>query len=125
MFGIEHIPALAAWSQENLKRSSSSADPLDSKISIRVGDGYLGLPDEAPFDAIHVGAAAPKIPPALIDQLRPGGRLVIPIGPVDGPQELIQVDKDTDGAVTMKPILDVRCGGCAKVTGCRLSSALP
>ncbi|MBI1308702.1 MAG: protein-L-isoaspartate(D-aspartate) O-methyltransferase [Proteobacteria bacterium] len=62
-----------------------------------VGDGTLGWPSQAPFDAIVVTAAGPKIPTALTDQLAPGGRLVIPVGPQENVQQLVRVVKGMDG----------------------------
>ena len=73
----------------------------------RTGDGGLGWPEQAPFDAIIVTAATPDVPPALIEQLRPGGRLVIPIGPRHGDQELIVLTKDAAGEVTRRDVLPV------------------
>lgn len=69
-------------------------------------DGRLGWPENAPYDAIHVGAAAPEIPQPLIDQLKPGGRLVIPVG--KSFQDLKVVDKKIDGSVTIQSKLSVR-----------------
>ena len=69
-------------------------------------DGRDGFPEHAPYDAIHVGAAAPSIPPALTDQLKPGGRLVIPVGEVF--QELIVIDKDLKGELKKSEHLSVR-----------------
>lgn len=66
------------------------------------GDGYAGYPEWAPYDVIHVGAAAPSLPPALLEQLAPGGRLVSPVGPAGGPQELVVVDKDEEGRLTAR-----------------------
>ena len=77
--GIEHIEPLAQLSVENLRKSYSSA--LESKaIEIVCGDGRQGYPEEAPYDGIHVGAAAPEVPQALLQQLKIGGKLVIPVG---------------------------------------------
>jgi protein-L-isoaspartate(D-aspartate) O-methyltransferase len=70
-----------------------------------VGDGYAGWPQHAPFDAIHVGAAAPAVPQALLEQLAPGGRLVIPVGKHS--QELMQYDKDAGGHVKSKALYGV------------------
>lgn len=71
-----------------------------------VVDGRQGWPEFAPYDAIHVGAAAPEIPPALIEQLKPGGRLVIPVGTIS--QELKVVDKNADGTVHIQSETGVR-----------------
>lgn len=71
-----------------------------------MADGRLGWPEEAPYDAIHVGAAAPEIPPALIEQLKPGGRMVIPVGNIF--QDLKVVDKNSDGSVSIRTETSVR-----------------
>ncbi len=75
-------------------------------VETRIGDGYAGWPDAAPFDAIIVTAAPDHIPPALIAQLKPGGRLVIPVGTLA--QELMVVRKDADGATLNETIVPVR-----------------
>ena len=76
-------------------------------IETRIGDGYAGWPEHAPYDGIIVTAAAPFIPPALVEQLAPGGRLVIPVGEMYGHQELLLVQKDADGTLHQKDILGV------------------
>jgi len=75
----------------------------------RTGDGYRGIADAAPFDAILVTAAAPEIPRPLLDQLKPGGRMVIPIGGADE-QQLEVVTRDADGSIHEEPLLDVLFG---------------
>ena len=75
-------------------------------VETRIGDGYAGWPDAAPFDAIIVTAAPDHIPPALIAQLKPGGRLVIPVGTLA--QELMVVRKDADGRTLNETIVPVR-----------------
>jgi len=77
-------------------------------VRTRIGDGYAGWPDEAPFDGIIVTAAAPYLPQPLVDQLKSGGRLVIPLGEQGGAQSLFVIDKDTRGVVTRRKVLDVR-----------------
>jgi protein-L-isoaspartate(D-aspartate) O-methyltransferase len=77
-------------------------------IEARIGDGYQGWPEKGPFDAIVVTAAAPRIPQALVDQLRPGGRMAIPVGAPGGAQELVLVTKAADGRVEQKNVLGVR-----------------
>ncbi|KAI8422389.1 hypothetical protein MSG28_006246 [Choristoneura fumiferana] len=71
------------------------------------GDGRAGYEPEAPYNAIHVGAAAPSLPQALIAQLKPGGRLIVPVGPEGGEQHLTQVDKAADGTTTVKKLMGV------------------
>lgn len=71
-----------------------------------VADGRLGWPEFEPYDAIHVGAAAPDIPPALIEQLKPGGRMVIPVGNLF--QYLKVVDKNPDGSISVRDETSVR-----------------
>ncbi len=98
---IEVIPELAA----------SAAAALTGQgrlnVELRTGDGALGWPELAPFDAIIVTAAARDIPPALLEQLRPGGRMVIPVGPRHGDQKLLLVSKDATGTVTQRTVLPV------------------
>ena len=104
--GIEHIPELVSDSIRNLRTNWSHL--LDSgKIHMVAGDGRAGYPSHAPYSAIHVGAAAPSIPDALIDQLAPGGRMVIPVGPNGGSQSIMFVDKDQSGRVSQSRELGV------------------
>ena len=69
-------------------------------VVVHCGDGYEGLPAEAPFDAIIVTAAPPRIPRALVEQLAPGGRMVLPVGPRGENQDLVLLRKDAEGNVT-------------------------
>jgi protein-L-isoaspartate(D-aspartate) O-methyltransferase len=75
-------------------------------VHTRIGDGYQGWPEEAPFDAIVVTAAPDHVPPALIEQLKPGGRLVIPVGTLM--QELLVITKAEDGSTTREEIVPVQ-----------------
>ncbi len=75
-------------------------------VETRIGDGYQGWPEHAPYDAIIVTAAPDHIPPALVAQLRPGGRLVIPVGGLN--QELLVVEKRPDGTTVNRDIVPVR-----------------
>ncbi len=77
-------------------------------VSARVGDGYEGWPERAPFDSIVVTAAAPEVPPPLLEQLKPGGRLVIPVGGPGDVQLLLVIDKQPDGTTTRRRTLPVR-----------------
>lgn len=78
------------------------------RVTVRHGDGHFGWPEEAPFDAVIVTAAAGYIPPALVEQLRPGGRMIIPVGNIYGVQYLIRVDKRPGGEVTTRTLIPVR-----------------
>ncbi|MGE0384600.1 MAG: protein-L-isoaspartate(D-aspartate) O-methyltransferase [Gammaproteobacteria bacterium] len=77
-------------------------------VTVRAGDGYRGLPEHAPFDAIIVTAGAREVPPPLVGQLKAGGRMIIPTGDTFLGQELILVQKAADGTVTRRRILPVR-----------------
>jgi protein-L-isoaspartate(D-aspartate) O-methyltransferase len=101
VWSIEVIPELAR------NAAAALAGQGYGNIVLRTGDGGLGWPDQAPFDAIIVTAAAPDIPPALVEQVRPGGRMVVPVGPRHGDQELVLLTKDAAGAVLRRSILPV------------------
>jgi len=77
-------------------------------VHVRHGDGYKGWPEEAPFDAIIVTAAADEIPPVLLEQLAPRGRLVMPVGPRDGVQYLVRVEKSEQGRLARRALLPVQ-----------------
>lgn len=78
-----------------------------AQVHTRIGDGYFGWPEQAPFDGVMVTAAAPEVPQALIEQLKPGGRLVIPVGAQYASQELVTIDKDADGEIARQSVLPV------------------
>jgi len=77
-------------------------------VEVKIGDGYQGWPEKGPFDGIVVTAAAPDVPMPLVNQLKPGGRMVIPIGPRFAEQELVLIEKLADGSVTRRTVLPVR-----------------
>ncbi|KAL7138852.1 hypothetical protein ABFS83_09G009900 [Erythranthe nasuta] len=104
--GVEHIPELVESSAKNIEKSVAAPLLKEGSLSIHIGDGRQGWPEFAPYDAIHVGAAAPEIPPALVEQLKPGGRLVVPVGKVS--QELKVIDKNMDGTLSVRNELSVR-----------------
>ena len=77
-------------------------------VHTRIADGYYGWKEHAPFDAIVVTAAAPAVPPPLVAQLKPGGRMVIPVGGAFFTQTLMLVEKDAQGRVRTRQLLPVR-----------------
>jgi protein-L-isoaspartate(D-aspartate) O-methyltransferase len=79
-----------------------------ANVEVRIGDGYAGWPERAPFDGIVVTAAAPRVPEALVAQLARGGRMVIPVGERHGVQELLVVTKRADGGIERRSVLPVR-----------------
>ncbi|KZT69179.1 protein-L-isoaspartate O-methyltransferase [Daedalea quercina L-15889] len=103
--GIDHIPELVDWSKSNLKRDGLGAALDSGHIKMIAGDGRQGFAEAGPYDAIHVGAAAPTMPQPLVDQLARPGRMFIPVG--QDKQAIIQVDKDADGNVTQKELFGV------------------
>ena len=76
-----------------------------TNVTTRIGDGYRGWPEHAPYDGIIVTAAPDHVPPALIEQLKPGGRLVIPVGGMD--QDLMVIEKKADGTTTSTEVVPV------------------
>jgi len=92
VFGIDVLPNLVALSESNAKKKDS--DLIQNNIiSFQEGDGWNGLKSEAPFDAIHVGAAAEDFPTKLLMQLNIGGRMICPVGPNGGIQCLYRIDR--------------------------------
>jgi len=102
VYTIEILKPLADSARVLLKRLGYAG------IQVRHGDGYKGWPEAAPFDAIVVTAAPERMPPVLVAQLAPGGRLVAPLGPEGGVQELVLLTKDERGAVATTRLLPVR-----------------
>jgi protein-L-isoaspartate(D-aspartate) O-methyltransferase len=102
VYSIEIIEPLGKEAEAKLK------DLGYRNIEIRIGDGYRGWPEKAPFDAIVVTAAAPQVPEALVAQLKPGGRMVIPVGAFPDAQELLLLVKHADGRLERRNVLPVR-----------------
>lgn len=101
VYSVEIVPELAAQAEARLKR-------LGYAVRVKVGDGNFGWPQQAPFDAILVTAAAKRIPPKLVEQLKPGGRMIIPVGPDSWAEELVLVKKGLQGKVTTHSLMAVR-----------------
>ena len=101
VYSIERVKELSELARERLK------DLGYNNIEIRNQDGYTGWQEKAPFDGIIVTAAASHIPPALVEQLKPGGRMVIPVGLPHSYQELMLLVKDEDGATHTESLLGV------------------
>ncbi len=99
---IEIIPGFDEAAAERLQRLGYSG------IALRGGDGYYGWPEAGPFDRILVTAAATHVPPPLIAQLKPGGRMVIPVGAAFAVQHLVLVEKDAEGGIRTRQVLPVR-----------------
>ena len=98
---MEIIPELGKQAGERLKRLGYDG------VEVRVGDGYYGWPERSPFDIILVTAAGSQVPPPLIAQLKPGGKMVIPVGGPFMVQHLMLVEKAEDGRVTSRELLPV------------------
>ena len=102
VYSIEIVQSLAITAESSLKELQYQ------NIEIKIGDGYKGWPEKGPFDGIVVTAAAPRVPDALIAQLKPGGKMVIPVGEAGETQELLVITKGMDGKSSQKRILPVR-----------------
>ena len=96
------VISLALQAQERLKRLKYA------NVSVRVGDGYYGWEEAAPFDRIIVTCAASLVPPPLLQQLKPGGKMCIPVGAAYSVQFLTMVEKSETGTITMRKSIPVR-----------------
>lgn len=98
VYGVDIFPGLIELTKKNINKADG--DLLeDGTVSVQLADGWKGLPDKSPFDAIHVGAAAHDFPKNLMMQLKVGGRLIVPVGPDGGAQVLYQIEKIDDHPV--------------------------
>jgi protein-L-isoaspartate(D-aspartate) O-methyltransferase len=102
VYSIELLPELASSAADRLRRLGVS------NVVVRAGDGYLGWPEHAPFDGILVTAGADHVPQPLLDQLAPGGKMVIPVGDPAGVQVLRVLEKLSNGEVEERDVLPVR-----------------
>ena len=102
VYTIEIVEPLARRASDRLSRLGYD------NVHVRHGDGYAGWPQHAPFDGIIVTAGAPHVPQPLVDQLKPGGRMVIPVGPANSVQHLLLITKQRDGTVRRETIIPVR-----------------
>jgi protein-L-isoaspartate(D-aspartate) O-methyltransferase len=102
VYSIEIIPSLGEEARKRLEALRYG------NIEVKIGDGYQGWPEKAPFDAIVVAAAAAQVPPALVAQLKPGGRMVIPVGGSSDIQYLKLITRRADGGFDERRVLPVR-----------------
>lgn len=102
VFTIELLAPLAAAARDRLTRLGYT------NVTARQGDGYAGWAEEAPFEVIVVTAAPDRVPDGLVAQLKPGGRMVVPVGPVSDVQDLILIEKDAGGRTTSHSVIPVR-----------------
>lgn len=102
VYTVEIVEPLGTRSMQTLKELGYR------NVFVRIGDGYKGWPEHAPFDAILVTAAPEEIPKPLVDQLRPGGKMVVPVGPRFDVQQLLVIEKQFDGNTTTRRALPVR-----------------
>ena len=102
VYTIEIVGPLAERAERDLSELGYD------NITVRHGDGYAGWPEHAPFDGIIVTAGAPEVPPPLVAQLKPGGRMVIPVGPAHAVQELVVITKERDGETRTRTVIPVR-----------------
>jgi protein-L-isoaspartate(D-aspartate) O-methyltransferase len=102
VFTIEIVDALAKTARLRLQKLGYR------NITVKSGDGFFGWPEQAPYDAIIGTAAAGRIPPPLLEQLKPGGRMILPVENENGFQYLVLITKDADGRIERKRVLPVR-----------------
>jgi protein-L-isoaspartate(D-aspartate) O-methyltransferase len=101
VYSVEVVESLAREARERLQRLGYG------NVEVRVGDGRAGWPEHGPYDGILVAAAAEEVPQALVEQLKPGGSLVIPVGLSHFAQQLRRISKDRDGNVETRNLLPV------------------
>ncbi|HXM76679.1 MAG TPA: protein-L-isoaspartate(D-aspartate) O-methyltransferase [Thermoanaerobaculia bacterium] len=102
VYTIEIVEPLAIEARQRLDRLGYR------NVEVRTGDGYKGWEERAPFDAIMVTAGADEVPPPLLRQLKPGGRMVIPVGPAGSTQSLTLIEKQADGSIRSQQVIPVR-----------------
>ena len=102
VFSVEVVAPLAAAAAERLKRLGYA------NIEVRHADGYYGWRERGPYDAMIIKEAVHHIPPPLLNQLKPGGRMVVPVGPLDGMQHLTLVEKGFDGKIKRTKLIEVK-----------------
>ncbi|MDR2945781.1 MAG: protein-L-isoaspartate O-methyltransferase, partial [Candidatus Adiutrix sp.] len=102
VLAVERLEPLFCKGRDNLAKLAYE------NIRLKLDDGTLGWPEEAPFDAIIVAAGGPRVPQPLVDQLAPGGRLIVPVGSTAAQQKLTLVIKDKNGDVTRNTLGDCR-----------------
>ena len=102
VYSIELLPKLAEAAKARLERLGYK------NVHVKAGDGYLGWPDAGPFDAVVVTCGAKDVPKPLFEQLKPGGKMVIPVGPAGGEQSLLLVTKGPNGERRESELLPVR-----------------
>jgi protein-L-isoaspartate(D-aspartate) O-methyltransferase len=119
VYSMEVIPELATEARERLVQLGYA------NVEVGTGDGYSGWSEHAPYDGILVAAAVPEIPPALVDQLKPGGRLILPVGGTHAGQVLTLVEKTAHGQTRVRSILPVAFVPCMRHPGPGLRSPDP
>lgn len=102
VYSLELLPELAETAAARLRRLHYTS------VQVRRGDGAVGWPEAAPFDGIVVACGAPEVPPALLQQLAPGRRLVIPVGPAGDVMDLLVLEKDAEGSFRRRILMPVR-----------------
>jgi protein-L-isoaspartate(D-aspartate) O-methyltransferase len=104
---VRHVYSIEVIRPLSLRAAAALAGEGITKVSLRVGDGAAGWPEHAPYDGIVVTAAAPRVPSALLGQLRPGGRMVIPLGEPRDTQMLTLITRDALGELAYRELLPV------------------
>jgi len=101
VYAIDHIQEFAEIATKNITKDNPS---LLKRITLKIGDGFKGIPESGPYNAIYIGAAVEEIPNTLIQQLKLGGRMIVPVGPATGFHQLMQVDITATDEVKIKSL---------------------